>query len=516
MKDHSGKNKSVWVTDTKMSQGAKLSGEVRAEVCIIGAGIAGLSTAYLLAREERQVAVLEADRPGTGQTARTTAHLGSYIDDGLTEVERVHGVEGLRLAIESHAAAIDRIEAIVQQEKIDCGFRRVDAYLFLSPESKRKELEDELAAAHRAGWTQVELLESTPVPSLSGVPCLRIPNQAEFHPLKYLSGLRDALGRMGAKVYTGSQVIRAGGTDLRTVETASGAMLIADKVVVATNSPITNRVQMHTKRHPYVTYVVGLEAESAQFPEALYWDTSAPYHYVRLTRHEGRNILIVGGEDHKTGQGGEHLQECYDRLESWARERFPGLGARSYHWSGQVMETLDGLGYIGLNPLDNGNVFIATGDSGMGMTHGTIAGILITDLIQGRSNPWTSIYDPARKPMKTIADFVTENANMAFQYRDYVTGSDVLSIDEIPAGQGAVIREGLAKVAVYRDKAGKVHRCSAVCPHLGAIVRWNNDEKTWDCPAHGSRFAAHGECIQGAAYRPLAKVEHEGDSRKAG
>ena len=219
-------------------------------------------------------------------------------------------------------------------------------------------------------------------------------------------------------------------------------------------------------------------------------------------RHD---LLIVGGEDHKTGQAIDQADR-YARLETWTRERFPMAQEVRFRWSGQVMETIDGLAFIGRNPLDEPNVFVATGDSGMGMTHGTIAGILLTDLILGRENPWAALYDPSRKSLGALGTFAKENLNVAKQYGDWLTGGDVESVEEIPTGKGAVIRRGMTKVAVYRDDRGTLHERTAVCPHLGCIVNWNDAENTWDCPCHGSRFDRMGVVINGPANSDLGPV----------
>lgn len=239
---------------------------------------------------------------------------------------------------------------------------------------------------------------------------------------------------------------------------------------------------------------------------ALYWDTLDPYHYVRLQPMKDGggeyDLLLVGGEDHKTGQA-SNTEERHASLEEWARERFPAMQRVEFTWAGQVMEAMDGLAFIGRNPLDKDNVFIVTGDSGMGMTHGTIAGILLTDLISGKENPWAKLYDPSRKTIRAAGEFVKENLNVAAQYADWVTGGDVSSADEIAKDDGAILRRGLTKLAVFRDDKGTLHECSAVCPHLGCIVAWNSSEKTWDCPCHGSRFDKLGKVIVGPANTDL-------------
>lgn len=315
--------------------------------------------------------------------------------------------------------------------------------------------------------------------------------------------------RLGGDVYTGTHVASIDEGPVIKATTARGPVVHAALIVVATNSPINDWVALHTKQAPYMTYVVGLRVPRGALDAALYWDTLDPYHYVRLQHGranardmDGLDLLIVGGEDHKTGQADDQEQR-FTRLEEWARPRFPMAGEVAYRWSGQVMETIDGLAFIGRNPGGGDNVHVVTGDSGMGMTHGTIAGILLTDLFLGRPNPWASLYDPARKTLRAAGEFLRENLNVAQQYGDWLTGGDVAGEKEIQAGSGALIRRGLTKVAVYRDETGALHELSAVCPHLGCLVSWNDVEKIWDCPCHGSRFDARGEVVNGPANRGL-------------
>jgi glycine/D-amino acid oxidase-like deaminating enzyme/nitrite reductase/ring-hydroxylating ferredoxin subunit len=478
-----------------------------ADVCVIGAGIAGLSVAYSLARAGRKVVVLEAMAVGSGMTSHTTAHVASILDDRFASVIKVRGEENTRLGTEAHRAAIDFIEETSRREGINCGFTRVPGYLVAASEKDHKTLDEEADAAVKLG-VDVERLPAFPGPGFRGGRCLHFPNQGRFEPMAYLDGLAKALVRHGGKIVTGTRVesvedgspcqVKAGGKECR-----------AQAVVVATNSPFNDRFAIHTKQFPYMTYVVGLSVRPEQMPDALIWDTADPYHYVRLAGKpgpDGADTLVVGGEDHKTGHAHDH-DERFRRLEAWAREHFAGLGEVTHRWAGQVMETVDGFGFIGRNPGDR-NVYVVTGDSGMGITHGTIAGILIPVLIESGDHPWKVVFHPGRKPLGGITEFVTENLDVAAKYAaDYLLGGDVKSIEEIRPGCGAVVRTGLSKVAVYRDEAGHFHGCSAVCPHLGAVVTWNDAEKTWDCPAHGSRFDRYGKMVQGPAKADLQRDE---------
>lgn len=505
MKNANGQTTSVWPDTAPVARTKPLDKDVRAEVCIVGAGVAGMSTAYLLAQAGKHVVVIDSGPLGGGQTARTTAHLSNAIDDRYVEIEKVHGEEGARLAAESHTAAIDRIESIVAEEGIDCDFFRVDGYLFVPPGESTSILDDELAAARRAGLADVELVGRAPLVFDTGR-ALQFPRQAQFHPLKYLAGLAKAIEAKGGAIYSDTHVSRVDGGPTARIETKNGPKVTAEAVVVATNTPINDLVAIHTKQAPYASYALGLRVPRGSVTRALYWDTLEYYHYLRLQPlSETDDLLIVGGEDHKFGQSDdEHAR--WTRLEQWARERFPMAGPAHYRWSGMVMETTDGLAFIGRNPLDKENVYIATGDSGMGMTHGTIAGILLTDLILGRENRWSTLYDPSRKPIWGMAwkEFLIENANVARQYvRDWLGRGEVSDADEIPRGQGRVLRRGLKLVAAYRDEQGRLHERSAVCTHLGCIVHFNDAEQSWDCPCHGSRFNRTGEVLNGPASTPL-------------
>lgn len=513
MEDKSGGTVSVWAATAEVPEFAPLREEIRADVCIVGAGIAGMTTAYMLLREGKSVVVLDDGPVGGGMTNRTTAHLSCAIDDRFYEIERLHGKDGSRLAYESHREAIARIEEIVSREGIACDFERVDGYLFVPPNQSKSVLEKELQAAHRAGFHDVEKVERAPIEFFTGM-ALRFPRQAQFHPMKYLAGLAQAIQRLGGRIYTGSHAATVMGGKAGRVKTRDGFTVNTGSIVVATNTPVTNMVTLHTKQAPYTTYVIAARVPSGSIPKALYWDTADPYHYVRLQTVQepggaSHDLLIVGGEDHKTGQA-DDMDVRHPRLEAWARERFPQIQSIDYRWSGQVMEPVDGVAFIGHNPGLAKNVYVATGDSGMGMTHGTIAGMLITDQIMERKNPWADLYDPGRKSLRVrgIMEFGSENINVAAQYvSDYLSGGDVDSADQIRPGQGAVMGAGPKKVAVYKDEQGQLHKRSAICAHLGCVVTWNSVEKSWDCPCHGSRYDRYGEVITGPANRGLAPVE---------
>jgi glycine/D-amino acid oxidase-like deaminating enzyme/nitrite reductase/ring-hydroxylating ferredoxin subunit len=496
------RHESIWTaTAPNTASNPPLSQNLRVDVCVIGGGIAGLTTAYLLARAGKRVAVLDDGPVGGGMSQMTSGHLTNMFDDRYFELEKLHGEGAARLAAESHTAAIDCIERAVGEEKIDCDFSRLDGYLFLAEGDKQETLDKELAAARRTGL-DVGAAARAPYASFDTGPCLRFPNIAQFHVLKYLQGLAAAVERLGGLVYTSTHATKI--EDGAPVKVHAGAHVVtADAAVVATNTPINDRVALHTKQAPYMTYVIGARVPRGSVPKILAWDTGDPYYYVRIQPYGEHDLLIVGGEDHKSGQATD-TGERHARLEAWARARFPMIEAIELAWGGQIMETIDFLAFIGRNPGDK-NVYVAAGDSGMGLTHGTIAGMLLCDLIHGRSNPWAALYDPSRKPVKAAREFASENLNVVRQYGDWLTGGDVKSVNDIPRDSGAVLRRGLGKIAVYRDEGGAIHERSATCPHLGCIVQWNAAEKTWDCPCHGSRFDRHGKVINGPANVDLAE-----------
>ncbi len=475
-------------------------GPVATDAVVVGAGIAGLTAAYLLAKAGKQVIVIDDGEVGSGQTGRSSAHLNSEIDDGFATIEKRCGADGARIAYQSHAAAIDVIERMCRDENIECGFERQDSYLF----GAQPELEDELAAAKRAGFADVELIAT---PSLAGWampgPALRFGKQARFDPLKYVLGLAAAAGRVGVRIHTGARVTTVEPRNDKNGERPTAIIgdgettVEADAILVAANATAPlHWMELNFKMASYRTYVVVLSVPPGSVADVQFTDTADPYHYCRLIAPDQ---LLVGGEDHKVGQFPDGT-DPFAKLTAWAKQAFPTAGAVVNQWSGQVQETPDGLAYIGKSPTGEG-LFLITGDSGMGLTHGTLGARIVTDQILGRENLWAKAYDPHRRPV--TADTVREDANTSAQYLDLVTGGDVGDASQIPAGEGAVIRRGLHKVAVYKSPEGAVREMSAVCTHLKCIVHWNPAEKSWDCPCHGSRFSCDGKVVMGPATKDL-------------
>ncbi|HEX9960998.1 MAG TPA: FAD-dependent oxidoreductase [Pyrinomonadaceae bacterium] len=504
LKSDEGKTVSYWEASEDLIEKAALGESIETDVCIIGGGISGLTTAYLLTKAGKKVVVIDDGTIGGGETSRTTAHLSNALDDRIYRVEKWHGEEKARLAVQSHGSAIGEIERIVETEGIDCDFFRLDGYLIDAGEESEDDLNEELEAAHRVGFAEVERVGRAPIKDFDTGECLKFPRQGQFHILKYLAGLARAVEQNGGRLFSGTRAVEWKGEDAPQVKTSNNQTIRARSIVLATNYPIMSK--MFAKLPAYRTYVIGARIPKDSLEKALYWDTADPYRYVRTQPEDDYDVLIVGGEDHRTGQEDDG-DERFGRLWDWTKKRFPMAEEILYRWSGQFMETHDGLAFIGRFSGSEPNVYLITGDSGMGMTHGTIGGMIVSDLILERENPWTEVYEPSRLATQSIMEAVPEIISSTAPYADWLTGGDVFSVEEIKPGEGAIISHGTTKIAAYRDENGKVHQRSAVCAHLGCIVRFNTLEKTWDCPCHGSRYGIDGHPINTPAFTGLAEIE---------
>ena len=508
----SGSSKSYWIATTEQPADThKLKENIHADVVIIGGGLAGMSVAYCLSQVGKKVVVIEDGMIGSGETGRTTAHLVTALDDRYTDLEKIYGEEDTRLIAESHKAAILFVEHTILKENIDCQFVRLPGYLFRHPSDEPGSLDEELAAATRAG---IEVRKIDRIPGILNreEPCLEFFNQAQFHPLLYLRGLSKAVENSGGKIFTETHAEKINHEGITTRE---GFTVKANHVVVATNTPVNNLVAMHLKQTAFRTYVIAALLKKDLIARALWWDTGdhdvdgnfPPYHYIRMQPYDDvYDLLICGGEDHPTGDIGKdevQEQDRYLALEEWTRQHFP-IEKILYKWSGQVMEPFDSLAFIGKNPLDKENVYIVTGDSGTGMTHCSIAGLLITDLILGRKNPWEELYKPSRITVKTGDVFFKELIRGVMGlFRGAPDDERVKDISSIQPGDGKITQVDGHKCGVYRDPDGEYHIVSARCTHLKAPLTWNAAEKTWDCPWHGSRFTCDGVVINGPAIHDL-------------
>ncbi|EPX61744.1 Iron-sulfur cluster-binding protein, Rieske family [Cystobacter fuscus DSM 2262] len=488
----------MWTVSAPARRYPPLPGDLEVDVVVVGGGLAGLTTAWLLKQEGKRVAVVEMHRILTGQTGQTTAHLTELLDVSYDTLASDFGEKGARLAAESVRASIEKISSLVERLGIACDFQRLPGYRYAETEDEARQLEHEASAARRAGLL-CSLTRDVPLPYPVTL-ALRVEDQAQFHPRAYLQALAERIVGEGSHVFEETQV-----TDIHEgapcrVQTTRG-VLLCQEVVEATTTPL-NRVLLHTKLMPYRSYALAARLEAPLAP-GLYYDSKDPYHYIRTQRVDGADYVIVGGEDHKVGAE-EDTARRYLALEEYLRQHFPASRVE-YRWSGQIIEPVDGLAYIGRNGGSR-HVWVATGFSGTGMTFGTLAGMILSDLILGRDNRYASLYDATRvKPVAGAKDFVQENAEVAFHFvADRLARPDTHDLSDVPPGEGRIVEVEGRKVAVYREASGGVHALSPVCTHLGCHVHWNNAERSWDCPCHGGRYSPTGEVLNGPPVKGLA------------
>ena len=491
MKKNLSPSKGPWQFSSSEETYPALNENLDLEVCIVGGGIAGLSIAYALLAAGKKVTLLEAKRIGEGETGNTSAHLSNALDEGFYQLEKMHGKKKAQLAAASHGEAITWIENLIKSENIACDFKRLPGYLFTLKEDK-DELTQEQAAAERAGL-KVTFAEEQYLGK-----CVVFSEQARFNPLKYIQGLAKAVAKKGGKIYENTRVAQIDyKKKLITLENKKTVKF--EVVVTATNAPMFSKLSMHFKINPQRSYMIGLKIPVNSVKDALYWDTEEPYHYARLTPYdELHDLLLVGGEDHRVGaKANEHP---YLALKAWAEKYLKVQSALIAHtWSGQILEPVDYLAYIGRNPKAK-NAFMVSGDSGHGLTHGTIAAMLICDLILEKKNPYEDLYKVPRLPLRAFSHLSKNAASSSLAYFKHLL--PLWQASPI-AGQGKVVQRGFNKLAMYKDEANKLHLCSGICPHLGAVLSFNEIEKTWDCAAHGSRFNLQGEILNGPAGQPL-------------
>ena len=500
-------SRSYWMSETPVAEAAALDRDESCDVVVVGSGIAGMSTAYELSRLGRSVIVIDRGGIGSGMTARTTAHLATELDDYYSELASVRGEEDARLYHQSQVAAVDRIEAICGEEAIDCGFKRLDGFLIPTNDGDLGDLEAEYQACRRIG-VEVEWAERAPMPGLDSGRCLKFANQGRFHPTLYLRGLAEGIARRGGRFFADTAYVGHSSDESGvTIETESSHKVHASAAVFATNSPVNDKVALHTKSMPMRTYAIAGRVARGSVPDVLLWDTLEAYHYVRLQElDEAHDLLIVGGEDHRSGEA-DDMGERFGRLAEWTRRRYPTFGEVEYRWSGQVLEPIDFMPFSGRNPGDE-NIYVHTADSGQGITNGVAGSLVIAALVMGEDSRFAELLRPNRKTFSagSIGEFAKGLSGAVSNLAEHLGPGEITSEDELKPGEGGIMRDGMSKVAVYRGLDGQIVRRSAVCTHVGCVVHWNGFERCWDCPCHGSQFAPDGQVLNGPAVKPLAEA----------
>ena len=494
-----------WSDTATLPTFKKIERDAHADVVIVGGGITGLTAAYLLLEAGKSVIVLERGRCASIDTGHTTAHLTMVTDERMTDLVEKFGRDHAQAVWDAGLAAIDQIDTLVRDLQIDCAFDWVDGYLHVppgrDPASEIDGLQKDAALAEELGF-DARFVEGTPMMPLPGI---QFTNQARFHPRRFLAGIAKAIEAKGGTIHEHSEAEEF--CDQPMSVKANGHTVTCDDVIIATHNPLTgisgllSATAFQTKLSLYTSYVIGARVGSGTVPDALYWDTADPYHYLRLDPHRDFDTVIFGGLDHKTGQS-DDTTACFEKLESRLARILPAA-AVTHRWSGQVIETPDGLPYIG-RMADH--QYAATGFAGNGMTFGVLSAMMCRDQILERRNPWTELFDPGRTAVRRgLWQYIKENKDYPYYLvRDRFAGAEGKSLRAVRRGEGKIIERNGQKVAASRDNSGTVTMRSAVCTHMGCLVKWNDAERTWDCPCHGSRFTPKGAVISGPAEEPLA------------
>lgn len=502
-----GARKSIWQEEIKRFSSDADFNTVY-DVAIVGGGITGVSTAIKLQQAGKKCIILEASNIGFGTTGGTTAHLNDFFDTTFSQAISDFGLENAKLFAKVGQEAMGIIENNIDQFSIECDFERKTAYLFALDEKQEKQLKDIVDGASEVGH-QMTYTQEIPFP-VSFVNAVKIPDQAQFHPIKYIKALCEVFLNSGGKIVE-ECVCESHDEqkDIILLKTSKGEVK-AKNLVYATHIPPGVNV-LNFINAPYRSYAMAFSLRSEDYPKDLGYDLVDPYHYYRIQEINGQTLLIAGGEDHKTGHE-QDTGECFSKLENYVREHFD-VDTVHYSWSSQYYEPIDGFPYIGKLPGSKGNIYTATGFRGNGMIFGTISSQILTDLIVQNESKYEQIFNPSRiKPMAGFTDFVKETAVVAFDFiKDKLFREKIESLAEVGNGEAKVVQYEGESFALYKETNGKTHLVKSTCPHARCEVRWNSAELSWDCPCHGSRFNVNGKMLTGPTVIDLQRIDPESE-----
>jgi glycine/D-amino acid oxidase-like deaminating enzyme/nitrite reductase/ring-hydroxylating ferredoxin subunit len=498
--------KSYWTEFKNIPEFPNLQEDITVDVAVIGGGITGITSGYLLANEGLKVAILEADQLLNGTTGHTTAKItaqhGLIYDEFITNF----GKSKAKLYYEANIQALAFIEKTIETKQIECEFSKQDAYLYATTKESYFDLQKEASAYEKLG-IKGELIDDIPL-DIEIKNALVMRNQAQFHPLKYLSQLVHIFIEKGGLIYENSVAVNIDTSNQPTVLTRNESRVTAKHILICTHFPFYEGLGLYsTRMHADRSYVLAAKTRQ-KYPGGMYLSVDKPTRSLRSATINGEEMVLIVGEDHKTGQGID-TQEHYKALETFGQDVF-GIESIPYHWSAQDLITMDKIPYIGEITSGQPNVMIATGYRKWGMTNATVAALMFRDKVLGNKNIFHNLFTPSRfYAQPSLKNFFLENANVAAQL---IKGKlEVTNLDPNLLGndEGAVISIKGERKGAYKDETGQLHIVDTTCTHIGCEVEWNSGERTWDCPCHGSRFSYQGDVIEGPAEKPLQKHDYK-------
>ncbi|WNQ13854.1 FAD-dependent oxidoreductase [Paenibacillus aurantius] len=497
---------SYWIASEEIPAQPKLMEDIEADVTIVGAGLTGLTTAYLLAERGVRVVVLEAGRMVHGTTGHTTAKVTAQHSLFYDELISHFGEDKARLYYQANQEAVDFVKKLVNDHSIGCQLSEEDAYVYTQSDSYVEKLQKEAEAYRKLGIPggYAERI-SLPYETKGAV---GMKNQAQFNPVPFLKHLAGHIIRMGGRIYENTTVNGVSKEEMPKVKTSDGHQVTCRHVVVASHFPFNDRNGFYFSRlHAERSYVIAGKTK-VPFPGGMYISAETPTRSLRSVRIDGEPMVIFGGEGHKTGQGICTFQ-YYEALEQFAREEF-GLEEIAYRWSAQDLYTLDKVPYIGQMLKDQPNIYMATGYKKWGMSTSVAAAILNTRLITGEGSPYAELFSPQRfHADPDVKTFVAQNTNVAANLLAGKLDLNYRKPEELGSDEGGVVKIKGKRTGAYRDKQGQLHLVDTTCKHMGCEVNWNAAERTWDCPCHGSRYDHTGQVIEGPAKQALDPVKGE-------